>query len=94
MDNKTVNVKMTGDLMLVEPLPVESKIELLGNVADLIEAKVIACGPGFPDRPSQVQVGDVVVFLKGKYPKYKGYDVIRESSTLLIDLDKSSRKNS
>ncbi len=66
----SMNIKPLGDRVLIEPISVEDKTEsgiILPDTADKEkpeEGKVIAVGPGRPNKPIGVKKGDKVLFTK------------------------------
>ena len=65
-----MNIKPLGDRVLIEPISVEDKTAsgiILPDTADKEKSeqgKVVAVGPGKPDKPMSVKKGDVVLFAK------------------------------
>jgi chaperonin GroES len=65
-----MNIKPLADRVLIEPISVEDKTKsgiILPDTADKErpeQGKVIAVGPGQPDKPMSVKKGDVVIFTK------------------------------
>ncbi len=65
-----MNIKPLADRVLIEPISKEEKTEsgiILPDTADKEkpeQGKVIAVGPGLPDKPMNVKKGDKVIFTK------------------------------
>ena len=89
----SVNVKPLADRVLVEPTPDENKTASGIIIPDTAKEKpmrgtVVAAGPGKPDEPVTVKVGDVVLY--GKYAGTeltvdgKDYLIMRESDIFAI----------
>lgn len=89
----SVNVKPLADRVLVEPMPAENKTASGIIIPDTAKEKpmkgtVVAAGPGKPDEPVTVKVGDVVLY--GKYAGTeltvdgKDYLIMRESDIFAI----------
>ncbi|MFN5252025.1 MAG: co-chaperone GroES [Bacteroidia bacterium] len=89
----SVNVKPLADRVLVEPTPAENKTASGIIIPDTAKEKpmrgtVVAAGPGKPDEPVTVKVGDVVLY--GKYAGTeltvdgKDYLIMRESDIFAI----------
>lgn len=89
----SVNIKPLADRVLVEPAAAEEKTASGIIIPDTAKEKpqrgtVVAVGPGKPDEPTTVKVGDTVL-----YGKYSGtelqvegtdYMIMRESDILAI----------
>jgi chaperonin GroES len=89
----SVNIKPLSDRVLVEPAAAEEKTASGIIIPDTAKEKpqrgtVVAAGPGKPDEPVTVKVGDTVL-----YGKYSGtelqlegtdYMMMRESDILAI----------
>ena len=89
----SVNIQPLADRVLVEPAAAEEKTASGIIIPDTAKEKpqrgtVVAVGPGKPDEPTTVKVGDVVL-----YGKYAGtelqvvgvdYMMMRESDILAI----------
>ena len=89
----SVDIKPLADRVLVEPAAAEEKTASGIIIPDTAKEKpqrgtVIAAGPGKPDEPITVQVGDTVLY--GKYSgtelqlEGKDYMMMRESDILAI----------
>jgi chaperonin GroES len=89
----SVNVKPLADRVLVEPMPAENKTASGIIIPDTAKEKpmrgtVVAAGPGKPEEPVTVKVGDVVLY--GKYAGTeltvdgKDYLIMRESDIFAI----------
>jgi len=89
----SVNVKPLADRVLVEPTPAENKTASGIIIPDTAKEKpmrgtVVAAGPGKPEEPVTVKVGDVVLY--GKYAGTeltvdgKDYLIMRESDIFAI----------
>ena len=89
----SVNVKPLADRVLVEPMPAENKTASGIIIPDTAKEKpmrgtVVAAGPGKPDEPVTVKVGDVVLY--GKYAGTeltvdgKDYLIMRESDIFAV----------
>ncbi len=79
-----MNVTPLGDRVLVEPASAEQTTAGGIIIPDTAKEKpargtVVAVGPGKPEEPMNVKVGDVVL-----YGKYSGTELTVESSNLLI----------
>ena len=65
-----MNIKPLADRVLIEPISIEDKTAsgiILPDTADKEKSeqgKVVAVGPGKPDKPMSVKKGDVVLFAK------------------------------
>ena len=65
-----MNIKPLADRVLIEPISIEDKTAsgiILPDTADKEKSeqgKVIAVGPGKPDKPMSVKKGDIVLFAK------------------------------
>ena len=89
----SVNIRPLADRVLIEPAPVEETTASGIIIPDTAQekpqrGKVVAVGPGKPDEPTTVKVGDSVL-----YGKYSGSDlqvdgtdymIMRESDILAI----------
>jgi chaperonin GroES len=89
----SVNIRPLADRVLIEPAPVEETTASGIIIPDTAQekpqrGKVVAVGPGRPDEPTTVKVGDSVL-----YGKYSGNDlqvdgtdymIMRESDILAI----------
>jgi chaperonin GroES len=89
----SVNIRPLADRVLIEPAPVEETTASGIIIPDTAQekpqrGKVVAVGPGRPDEPTTVKVGDSVL-----YGKYSGSDlqvdgtdymIMRESDILAI----------
>ena len=89
----SVNIRPLADRVLIEPAPVEETTASGIIIPDTAQekpqrGKVVAVGPGRPDEPTTVKVGDAVL-----YGKYSGSDlqvdgtdymIMRESDILAI----------
>ena len=89
----SVNIKPLSDRVLVEPAAAEEKTASGIIIPDTAKEKpqrgtVGAAGPGKPDEPGTVKVGDTVLY--GKYSgtelqlEGKDYMMMRESDILAI----------
>jgi chaperonin GroES len=89
----SVNIKPLSDRVLVEPAAAEEKTASGIIIPDTAKEKpqrgtVVAAGPGKPDEPVTVKVGDTVLY--GKYSgtelqlEGKDYMMMRESDILAI----------
>ena len=89
----SVNIKPLADRVLVEPAAAEERTASGIIIPDTAKEKpqrgiVVAAGPGKPDEPITVQVGDTVLY--GKYSgtelqlEGKEYMMMRESDILAI----------
>jgi chaperonin GroES len=89
----SVNIKPLADRVLVEPAAAEEKTASGIIIPDTAKEKpqrgtVMAAGPGKPDEPITVKVGDTVLY--GKYSgtelqlQGKDYMMMRESDILAI----------
>ena len=89
----SVNIQPLADRVLVEPAAAEEKTASGIIIPDTAKEKpqrgtVVAVGPGKPDEPTTVKVGDVVLY--GKYAgtelQVEGVDymMMRESDILAI----------
>jgi chaperonin GroES len=89
----SVKIKPLSDRVLVEPAAAEEKTASGIIIPDTAKEKpqrgtVVAAGPGKPDEPVTVQVGDHVLY--GKYAgtelqlEGKDYMMMRESDILAI----------
>ncbi len=88
-----VNIKPLADRVLVEPMEAETKTASGIIIPDTAKEKpqkgiVAAVGPGKPDEPMTVKIGDTVLY--GKYSGTelklgaKDYLMMRESDILAI----------
>ena len=65
-----MNIKPLADRVLIEPVSIEDKTAsgiILPDTADKEKSeqgKVVAVGPGKPDKPMSVKKGDIVLFAK------------------------------
>ncbi|MEA2113656.1 MAG: co-chaperone GroES [Patescibacteria group bacterium] len=65
-----MNIKPLADRVLIEPVSIEDKTAsgiILPDTADKEKSeqgKVVAVGPGKPDKPMNVKKGDIVLFTK------------------------------
>jgi len=65
-----MNIKPLGDRVLIEPISQEEKTKsgiVLPETAEKEkpeQGKVVAVGPGRPNRPMSVKKGDIVLFTK------------------------------
>ena len=89
----SVNIRPLADRVLIEPAPAEETTASGIIIPDTAQEKpqrgiVVAVGPGKPDEPTTVKVGDSVL-----YGKYSGSDlqvdgmdymIMRESDILAI----------
>ena len=89
----SVNIRPLADRVLIEPAPAEETTASGIIIPDTAQEKpqrgvVVAVGPGKPDEPTTVKVGDSVL-----YGKYSGtnlnvegndYMIMRESDILAI----------
>jgi chaperonin GroES len=79
-----INVKPLADRVLVEPAPAETKTVSGIIIPDTAQEKpqkgtVIAVGPGKPNEPMTVKVGDTVL-----YGKFAGTELKLEGKDLMI----------
>ena len=79
-----VNFKPNEDRILVEPAPAEEKTASGIIIPDTAKEKpqkgtVTAVGEGTPDKPVQVNVGDVVL-----YGKYAGTEITIDGKDYLV----------
>ncbi len=89
-----MGIKPLADRVLIEPIAKEDKTEsgiILPETADKEkpeQGKVIAVGPGRPNKPMTVQKGDVVLFTKYAPSEIKidnkEYLIAREEDILAI----------
>ena len=89
-----MNIKPLTDRVLIEPISVEDKTAsgiILPDTADKEKSeqgKVVAVGPGKPDKPMSVKKGDVVLFTKYGPSEIKiddkEYLIAREEDILAI----------
>jgi chaperonin GroES len=89
----SVNIRPLSDRVLIEPAPAEETTASGIIIPDTAQEKpqrgvVVAVGPGKPDEPTTVKVGDAVLY--GKYSgtdlqvEGKDYMIMRESDILAI----------
>ena len=89
----SVNIHPLSDRVLIEPAPAEETTASGIIIPDTAQEKpqrgvVVAVGPGKPDEPTTVKVGDTVLY--GKYSgtdlQVEGMDymIMRESDILAI----------
>jgi chaperonin GroES len=89
----SVNIRPLSDRVLIEPAPAEETTVSGIIIPDTAQEKpqrgiVVAVGPGKPDEPTTVKVGDTVLY--GKYSgtdlqvEGKDYMIMRESDILAI----------
>jgi chaperonin GroES len=89
----SVSIKPLADRVLVEPAAAEEKTASGIIIPDTAKEKpqrgvVVAVGPGKPDEPTTVKVGDSVLY--GKYSGTelahdgKDYMIMRESDILAV----------
>jgi chaperonin GroES len=89
----SVNIRPLADRVLIEPAPAEETTASGIIIPDTAQEKpqrgvVVAVGPGKPDEPTTVKVGDSVLY--GKYSgtdlnvEGKDYMIMRESDILAI----------
>ena len=89
----SVNIRPLSDRVLIEPAPAEETTASGIIIPDTAQEKpqrgvVVAVGPGKPDEPTTVKVGDTVLY--GKYSgtdlqiEGKDYMIMRESDILAI----------
>ncbi len=89
----SVNIHPLADRVLIEPAPAEETTASGIIIPDTAQEKpqrgvVVAVGPGKPDEPTTVKVGDAVLY--GKYSgtdlqvEGKDYMIMRESDILAI----------
>jgi len=89
----SVNIRPLADRVLIEPAPAEETTASGIIIPDTAQekpqrGKVVAVGPGKPDEPTTVKVGDAVLY--GKYSgtdlqvEGKDYMIMRESDILAI----------
>jgi len=89
----SVNIRPLADRVLIEPAPAEETTASGIIIPDTAQEKpqrgvVVAVGPGKPDEPTTVKVGDTVLY--GKYSgtdlqiEGKDYMIMRESDILAI----------
>ena len=87
----SVNIRPLADRVLIEPAPAEETTVSGIIIPDTAQEKpqrgvVVAVGPGKPDEPTTVKVGDTVLY--GKYSgtdlqiEGKDYMIMRESDIL------------
>ncbi len=80
----SVNVKPLADRVLVEPVAAETTTASGIIIPDTakekpMKGKIVAAGPGKPEEPMTVKVGDVVL-----YGKYAGTELNVEGKDFLI----------
>lgn len=80
----SMNIKPLADRVLVEPAPAEEKTASGIIIPDTAKEKpqrgtVVAVGPGKPEDPTTVKVGDTVL-----YGKYSGTELQVEGSDYMI----------
>jgi chaperonin GroES len=89
----SVNIHPLSDRVLIEPAPAEETTASGIIIPDTAQEKpqrgvVVAVGPGKPDEPTTVKVGDAVLY--GKYSgtdlqvEGRDYMIMRESDILAI----------
>jgi chaperonin GroES len=89
----SVNIHPLADRVLIEPAPAEETTASGIIIPDTAQEKpqrgvVVAVGPGKPDEPTTVKVGDAVLY--GKYSgtdlqvEGRDYMIMRESDILAI----------
>lgn len=89
----SVNIRPLADRVLIEPAPAEETTVSGIIIPDTAQEKpqrgiVVAVGPGKPDEPTTVKIGDTVLY--GKYSgtdlQVEGMDymIMRESDILAI----------
>tara|TARA_B100000780_G_scaffold256300_1_gene205380 strand:+ start:9793 stop:10068 length:276 start_codon:yes stop_codon:yes gene_type:complete len=89
----SVNIRPLSDRVLIEPAPAEETTASGIIIPDTAQEKpqrglVVAVGPGKPDEPTTVKVGDSVLY--GKYSgsdlqvEGRDYMIMRESDILAI----------
>ena len=89
----SVNIHPLADRVLIEPAPAEETTASGIIIPDTAQEKpqrgvVVAVGPGKPDEPTTVKVGDAVLY--GKYSgtdlqvEGKDYMIMRESDILAV----------
>ena len=89
----SVNIHPLADRVLIEPAPAEETTASGIFIPDTAQEKpqrgvVVAVGPGKPDEPTTVKVGDAVLY--GKYSgtdlqvEGRDYMIMRESDILAI----------
>lgn len=89
----SVNIRPLADRVLIEPALAEETTASGIIIPDTAQekpqrGKVVAVGPGKPDEPTTVKVGDAVLY--GKYSgtdlqvEGKDYMIMRESDILAI----------
>jgi len=89
----SVNIRPLSDRVLIEPAPAEETTASGIIIPDTAQEKpqrgvVVAVGPGKPDEPTTVKVGDAVLY--GKYSgtdlqvEGRDYMIMRESDILAI----------
>ena len=79
-----VKIKPLADRVLITPAPAEEKsaggIIIPGTAQEKPQkGKVVAVGPGKPDEPTTVKVGDTVL-----YGKYSGTELTVDGSDFLM----------
>jgi len=80
----SVNIRPLADRVLIEPAPAEETTASGIIIPDTAQEKpqrgvVVAVGPGKPDEPTTVKVGDAVL-----YGKYSGTDLQVEGRDFMI----------
>ena len=80
----SVNIRPLSDRVLIEPAPAEETTASGIIIPDTAQEKpqrgvVVAVGPGKPDEPTTVKVGDAVL-----YGKYSGTDLQVEGRDFMI----------
>jgi len=80
----SVNIRPLADRVLIEPAPAEETTASGIIIPDTAQEKpqrgvVVAVGPGKPDEPTTVKVGDSVL-----YGKYSGTDLNVEGNDYMI----------
>ena len=79
-----VNIKPLADRVLIKPAPAEDKTASGLYIPDTAKEKpqrgeVVAAGPGKPEEPITVSVGDTVL-----YGKYSGTEINLDGTDYLI----------
>ena len=80
----STSFKPLADRVLIEPAPAELKTASGIIIPDTakekpLKGKVMAAGPGKPDEPMTVKVGDEVL-----YGQYSGTEITLDGNTLLV----------
>jgi len=80
----SVSIKPVADRVLVEPAAAEQTTAAGIIIPDSAQEKpqkgtVVAVGPGKPDEPTTVKVGDTVL-----YGKYSGTELVHEGNEYLM----------